>query len=618
MCGIAGEYRLSSQASQIDWREVSEQMYRRGPDDDGYWEHDQITLVFRRLAILDLNPTGHQPMMSQDQAYVITFNGELYNYKELRKELQQKGINFRSSGDTEVVLHSLIVWGLDALSRFNGMFALAFYDRERKELLIARDHAGIKPLYYSQQSDGFIFASQYDQILAHPQVRRNPPSQAALALYLRLGFIPAPYAALESTHMLEPGSWICINNTGNLRKGRYFEFSRAPKQVLSKSDAFEAVDSAISAAVKRQMVCDVPLGAFLSGGIDSPLVVAKMAQSGRENIHTFTIASSDPDKDESSDAKKYAELLGVKQTIRQISPGDALTMIDDVLTACSEPFADYSIFPTLLVSRLAREEFTVMLSGDGGDELFWGYPGRQTPLLRNAHDFAHSPGIRKLMWLTRKFRGHKDPQGHLKNHATLGDWQIHCHRFTNERLLNDIFYRPPQIPSSFTDYSFNEHNQDSTAYWLRWNEFSNHMTRVLLKVDRASMHNSLEVRVPLLDMEVIRASEQIAWQDCIELDSELGKLPLRHSLKKHASFQTHAKKGFEMPMGSWLSTSLSELIHETLLQRKELMGIKINSNALTAMYNRHRAGHADYTQTLWLLLSLALWEKKYLNHQAIV
>lgn len=446
MCGIAGEFRFSTQPSTINWNHVTDLMHRRGPDDDGYWNDDNVTLVFKRLAILDLNPTAHQPMLSQDQSYAITFNGELYNYRELKRELQQYGITFRSTGDTEVVLYSLIVWGRQALSRFNGMFALAFYDRNKKSILLARDHAGIKPLYFSQQGESVIFASQYNQILTHPQVRNRNISRTALALYLRLGFIPAPYAALETTHMLLPGHWLNVDGKGQITQGRYFEYPRETENPLPREEAYEAIDSAIRSAVRRQMVCDVPLGAFLSGGIDSPLVVAKMAQLDADSVHTFTIASTDSSTDESGDAYQYAKALGVKQTIEPITPGNVLDMVDDALTACGEPFADYSIFPTLLVSKSARHNFTVMLSGDGGDELFWGYPERQAPLLENCENFKSHHLIRKLIRLTGKLKRQTQQQGH--KFANLGEWQINCHRFINEQLLRDVLPNAPALPNN--------------------------------------------------------------------------------------------------------------------------------------------------------------------------
>ena len=279
MCGIAGELKFQrGRGSDVDWTRISALMARRGPDDDGLWRsnHGECTLVFRRLSILDLSETGHQPMISSDGRYALVFNGEVYNFRELRRQLEAQGRCFRSTGDAEVVMWALAEWGAGALDRFNGMFALAFYDNVERRLLIARDHAGIKPLYYLRSADGIFFASQYDQILNHPWARDLPVSMEALSMYLRLAYVPAPYAMLAGTHMLEPGGWLEVSDEGRVHDGRYYEFQRYQPSIFRGEEALEAVNSAIDAAVKRQLVSDVPVASFLSGGVDSPLITAKM------------------------------------------------------------------------------------------------------------------------------------------------------------------------------------------------------------------------------------------------------------------------------------------------------------------------------------------------------
>ncbi|MGH7963151.1 MAG: asparagine synthetase B family protein, partial [Candidatus Binatia bacterium] len=268
-------------------------MARRGPDDEGVWSDGRgVTLGFRRLAVLDLSPTGHQPMRTQDGRYVIVYNGEVYNFRELRQELEQEGVRFRSTGDTEVVLYALAHWGTRALSRFNGMFALGFYDAGERRLLLARDHAGIKPLYSMLTSRGLVFASQYDQILAHPWSQPLDISREALALYLRMGYLPAPYALLQNTHMLEPGTWLEMTSESRMRRGRFFAFPVYGEPNLRGAEAYEAVDTAVTAAVRRHLVSDVPVGTFLSGGIDSPLVAAKMRAVSNGPVRAFTIGTN--------------------------------------------------------------------------------------------------------------------------------------------------------------------------------------------------------------------------------------------------------------------------------------------------------------------------------------
>ena len=278
-------------------------MIRRGPEDEGTWsDGNHCTFGFRRLSILDLTPAGHQPMLTPDGRFALVMNGEVYNFPELRNQLQQKGYRFRSSGDAEVVLYALAEWGKAALRRFNGMFALAFYDAQEKKLLLGRDPAGIKPLYYLEHPHGLVFASQYDQILAHPWAKNLPYHPGARSLYLRFGYIPAPYAILENTHMLPAGSWLELDAVGRKQQERYFEFPIYREPDLHGQVAFDAVDAALTDAVKRQMVSDVPLGTFLSGGIDSPLVTAVAQSLGPVPVKAFTIGVEDSLLDESADA----------------------------------------------------------------------------------------------------------------------------------------------------------------------------------------------------------------------------------------------------------------------------------------------------------------------------
>ena len=617
MCGISGELRFTEAAPAAEWSFLRDLMSRRGPDDAGLWNDARCTLVFRRLAILDLTPAGHQPMTSADGRHTIVFNGEVYNFRELRRELTHLGHAFRSSGDTEVVLQALIQWGKEALARFNGMFALAWYDRQQRRLLLARDHVGIKPLYYAIAAEGVVFASQYDQILAHPWHRRRPIDTGAAGLYLRFGFIPAPFALLEGTHMLPAGSWCEFDTDGHRHEGRYFRFSPHVIPTLSGKEACEATDAAITAAVKRQLVSDVPLGAFLSGGIDSPLVVAKIAATGIENLHTFTIGAQGHRSDESSDAVRYARSLGVAHTVEHVSDDDALALLDDVIAACSEPFGDYSIFPTMLVSRLARRDYTVMLSGDGGDELYWGYPARCVGPIRHAGDLLPPRWWRHLAWLTRKLRGQSNIR-HLRYYSSIGQWQLAAHTRLPLQRLKQIFPNLPPLPESFRDFDFPGGTRQDTAQWLRWNELTTHLTMVLLKVDRASMFESLEVRVPLLDREVLDVAQYVDWTSCLDLDRKIGKIPLRESLKRHVPFQTSGKKGFEIPMDRWLRTSLKEIFHDELLSRRELLGLEVDQGQLRRLYDEHCNDRGDYSWGLWPLLSAALWEKThYRRHRSI-
>ena len=444
-------------------------------------------------------------MLTPDGRYSLVYNGEVYNFADLREQFVGSGHTFCSTGDTEVILHLLAKEGREGLRRLNGMFALAFYDTVSRRLLLARDHAGIKPLYYLLTTKGLVFASQYDQLLGHPWAKGLRVDEEALGLYLRLGYIPAPQALLKQTHMLESGSWLEIDAATRVRQGRFFEFPASPQAVLKGEAAVEAVNEAVTRAVRRHLVSDVPLGTFLSGGIDSPLVAAKMKQAGQGPVHAFTLGTQGDALDESPDARAYAREIGVQHTVHQMTPGDALGMLDDVIASCGEPFADYSIFPTMLISGLARQQVTVMLSGDGGDELFWGYPSRFATVLHRCHQFAWPYWLRVLGAMAKRPFHMKN--GHTSlSYRTIGDWYRRMHTRIQEDCLAALFPETPRWPSNFALFHWTKTGTDATAQWMRWNEFVSHLTMVLLKVDRASMHHSLEVRVPLLDREVIEVA----------------------------------------------------------------------------------------------------------------
>jgi len=616
MCGIAGEIRINSQQTEADWQAISLLMKRRGPDDEGAWHSDRCSMVFRRLSIMDLSPAGHQPMQSPDQRYALCFNGELYNWQALRKTLEGHGVDFRSDGDTEVVLQALIRWGVDALAKFNGMFAIAFYDTQAGKLLLARDHAGIKPLYYLRARGGLVYASQYDQLLRHPWRAECAIDPSALALYLQLGFVPAPHALLSNTHMLEPGAWLEIDTNGAERGGKYFELPRYAPATLKGREAIEAVDAAISDAVRRQLVADVPVASFLSGGVDSPLVLAKMLETGGGPYRAFTIGTGEAKTDESADAALYAEQLGVQQTIEHVDDETAIGMLDDVVRAASEPFADYSLFPTMLVSRLAARDFKVILSGDGGDELFWGYVKRFAEGLNLLPEFSRSTFARRSEWWMRRMTRRMQGRHHL-SFADLGAWQRYKHSPLRGNQMDRLFPQMVDWPHTYRSFDFDQHEPDRAAQWLRWNEFTTYLTKVLLKVDRASMHESLEVRVPLLDRAVVETAWQVDWRSCLDVNDGLGKLPLRELLSRHVKQQTSAKRGFEVPMGTWLRGPLKELFMDRVVASEDLLGMPIQQDYLQGLFEQHCSGKQDLAQGLWPLLALTMWSDTHLSAPAL-
>jgi asparagine synthase (glutamine-hydrolysing) len=474
-------------------------------------------------------------------------------------------------------------------------------------LLLARDHAAIKPLYFLRHRDGLLFASQYDQITAHPWARELRIRDGALALYLTLGYIPPPFALLESSGALEAGAWMSVDLGGQTHYGRHFSFPQNPAPELFGEAALEAVDAAVESAVRRQIVSDVPIGVLLSGGIDSPLVAAKMRQASNGPIPAFTLSAGGNEMDESADAHRYAEALGLSHEIRRIENPDILELLDEVVTAYSEPHDDYSIFPTALISRVARQKVTVALSGDGGDDWFWGYPERMIQPLNGTPSAAPS----RLSSLLGRARPQPGEPARLPNAQQTGLDQLRRHRFVDPGQLAAIFPDLPSFPEEFSLFSYPGGSRDDLARWLRWNEYTGHLGRVLQKVDRASMHYSLEVRVPLLDREVVDVAARVDWRSAVDLARGIGKLPLRSALQRRTGFQTLRKRGFTVPMAAWLRGPLCALFEDKVLSRADLLGLPMDVNQVARLFRRHRMRLLDAHWLLWRLLSLALWDDRH-------
>jgi len=340
-------------------------------------------------------------------------------------------------------------------------------------------------------------------------------------------------------------------------------------------------------------------------------VAAKMRAVSNGTVLAFTIGTNGDRHDESADAVAYAREIGVEHVVEHVTADTPLQMLDDVVAACGEPFADYSIFPTMLVSRLARQQVKVMLSGDGGDELFWGYFDRFASVLEKVDGFAQSPAPQNARWDLQKLlkvsTGHQD----LRWPGSLGDIYRLKHTHQSEGWLKRILPDVPEWPADFSLFTYTGLEPDQTAQWLRWNEFVGYLTMILLKVDRASMHHSLEVRVPLLDKEVIEVATRVDWRSCLDVKRKIGKLPLRYSLARHVRHQTWAKRGFTVPMDVWLRGPLRPVFEEVVLGREDILGLPLNKAAAREMFDRHLSEQANYDWPLWTLLSLALWAERH-------
>lgn len=611
MCGICGIFTTrSSIRDHLDLMpEMIHKMKRRGPDDEGAWTDGRnVAFGFRRLAIIDPGPSGSQPMLSPEERSCLVFNGELYNYRGLRATLETAGRRFRTASDTEVVLQALETWGVDALRKFNGMFALAWFDSATRSLLLARDPMGIKPLYFLRHPDGIVFASQYDQIASHPWASPQRVDPEVLRLYLQLSYVPAPYGILADTYQLEPGHYLHVRPEWDPATAA-LPFYELPRPTADVHDPEPLPSSLMYDVVNRQMISDVPIGTFLSGGIDSPLVTAYAQEVSDGRVSAFSIATTDAELDEGPTATAFAHALDVDHHLRICGPQQTLGLIDDVTRAYSEPFADYSAFPTLLVSELAATRVKVALSGDGGDELFWGYPR-----------FRKVLAARKLFYLPRPLRHALRAARHRKAYPpsgirerSIGDWYLDAHSGIDTRQLVALWPDAPAAPADFALYDLPQVlSERELAFWMRRNELAGHLQMVLLKVDRASMYHSLEVRVPLLDLEVVEHAFTLDPSAC--MSSTAGKLPLRASLGEFIPESLHnsEKLGFSIPMERWLRVELRPLVHDLLLSRDPFPNGLFDRAALGRYYEGFLA-HGGRARGLWSLVALQLWAAEHLE-----
>lgn len=549
MCGFLGEftYQNHSVTDAVSFETLLALSKHRGPDATEIIRDFGFQLGFNRLAILDVSAQGNQPKQSPSGRYHVVFNGEIYNYKDLAETYRLA--NLSSSSDTEVLIHLLDSNGVEStISLLNGMFAIAIIDTETDCLYLTRDFAGIKPLFYGMASEGVVCASQFDQVFKHDWFRKTLKLRAEIVKeYFGFGYMQAPNTIYKSIFQVNPGELIEITKKGMISKKTLVSFNKTQEKQEIKSD----LSSILQTAVSKQLVSDVPIAAFLSGGIDSPIISA-YAKKHINNIEAFTLEVANPELNESEIAKAYAKYLNIKQHIVSVSETDLLFEIDAHFKAFPEPFGDYSSIPTYVISKEAKKKHTVMLSGDGGDELFLGYP-RMLDVLQRRWWFKLPYFIRKpLVGLTNRFRKTKTWAPYFK---TFDAFIVRKHLKVPLNVLDAAF---PSVSFSkeLTDlYTFKNNGRKKLLYQLRWNEFYGHMQRVLIKVDRASMAHSLEVRVPFLDKNSI----DWAWQQPSVLTN---KEDLKKELKTLLADElpealiNEKKMGFTVPMHDWMHQHL--------------------------------------------------------------
>jgi len=642
MCGIVGFIDRTGQVQNADVviQEMSGLLSHRGPDDSGQWSDKDVgvSLGHRRLSVVDLSPLGHQPMNSTSGRYVIAFNGEIYNFEDLRTKLVAKGHQFRGHSDTEVLLAAISQWGVDgAVGRSTGMFAFALWDRENRSLTLARDRMGEKPLYYGWVGGSFVFSSELKAFSAFPGWRPTL-NRDSIAMFMRHAYIPAPSSIFEKFYKLPPASLITVSSDTLLLPEPSIYWSLDDIAVHGKehliessdSEAVDALDSLIHKAVANQMVADVPLGAFLSGGVDSSVVAAVMQAESSRPIKSFSIGFDDKRYDEAVDAREVARHLGTEHTELYVTPRDALDVIPDLPFIYDEPFADPSQIPTMLLCRMTREQVTVAISGDGGDELFGGYnryswgdsiwrrirhvprPLRQFAanlVVRVSANAWNRVGDFAMRPLPSKYHVRR-PGDRL--HKLAGVLDVSSQDELYDRLIST--WRQPIVKGStatridnrspFSGRDFVDHMMLSDMKGYLPGD-------ILTKVDRAAMAASLETRIPFLDHQLVEFSWKLPRS--MKIRNGEGKWLLRRVLDRYVPNHLidRPKAGFGVPLDEWLRGPLRDWADSLLMPEKLKAEGYLFEAPIQQLWGEHLSGRRNWQYPLWNVLMFQSWLERW-------
>ena len=614
MCGIAGMYSFLNtnlDLNYFNW--CLSTMKHRGPDAEKIWHnHQNYVTAFARLSVRDLSENGNQPMLNNKQNFCISFNGEIYNTTVLKRKLHSFNIQFRSNSDTEILLYALIHLGVNTtLQLVDGIFAFAFYDIDKHRLVLARDRMGVKPLYIGEHNEGIVYSSQYDHIINHRYCRSNSLNESSITGYLTLGYMAENSGVINNTKLLPHGYYTVIEN-GQIQNICYYTYGIHSQQTIFKKN----IDTVLEQSVSSQLVSDVPVGTFMSGGIDSPLV--SYFANKHTSLQSFTIGINDSHLDETNAAANFASLFKTNHYNKTIKSSDLISLLQENAQAFTEPFADFSSLPTLLLSKFARQFVTVALSGDGGDELFWGYP-RNCKVLSMLPYYKKNKITRKLSLLidkliapdTTDFSRHWGQQ-------SLVDYYYSSLFITGSFSSVPSICKAPQEKAFFLnglDTQINEANGNPEIIMniVRKMEMDIHLQRILLKVDRASMYHSLEVRVPFLSNDLLDLSHDYLYKDCIQNNS--GKMILRESLIKKSNLHlvNQPKKGFVIPMDQWLRKEIKSEVLEKIVDMPFHLSSMFHKNKIHKLMQAHMSEKFDHGWFIWALYSLVIWDSTHRN-----
>lgn len=613
MCGILGAF-FKYQVNEDLLKSATDLLSHRGPDAGGYYtsENEKVFFGHRRLSILDVSQGANQPMFSADERFVIIYNGEVYNFEELKNKLP--GFSWKTSGDTEVILELFARFGADSFSWLNGIFAFSIYDTTAEKLWLCRDQLGIKPLFIQRSNEKLIFASELKAIAAANNEGEKATnflvSKTAVANFLHLGYIPEPLTIYRGIKKFPAGNYASYDiNTGAWNRQQYWNAKDhyLTDPVTDEATALKLYKEKLFAAVDRQMISDVPLGTFLSGGIDSSLVTAVASKVSNKKVKTFSIGFENPDLDESKYAEQVAQHLGTEHQTFKIKLEDILELVPDFINVYDEPFADSSAFPTMLVSKLAKEKVTVTLSGDGGDEFYQGYG------MYNWANRLSDPKmqmLRKPYYFASKLMSERHERaGRVFNFPSVK--RIASHIFSQEQyLFSEQELRKLLVKNTFDFRDLNRlpkggTPQEKQAFWDVEHYLKDDL---LVKVDRASMHYSLETRVPLLDMELVEFSLNVPLS--LKVNQEYGtKYLMKKTLYDMVPQEIfdRPKKGFSIPLNKWLSKELKPLLDKYLSKQKiEFAGL-VDYAMVKRLMDQYLGGKTFLYNRIWALLVLHWW-----------
>ncbi|WP_447968600.1 asparagine synthase (glutamine-hydrolyzing) [Nitrospira sp. M1] len=627
MCGIVGRFNFHSHgpvpADLI--KRMAKLLVHRGPDGEGVYTDGSVGFGHRRLSVIDLTQAGHQPMISADERLCLTFNGEIYNFRELRKALEGRGHQFRSQSDTEVVLVAYREYGVKCVEHLRGMFAFAIWDRQARRLMIARDRVGKKPLYYYLDKDGIAFASEPKAFLADPGFK-SAPAFDAISHYLTYQYVPSPWSAFQGVHKLPPGHMLIVEN-GQIRTERYWQLSYAQTFRGSQDDASHELLHKLSEATKCRLISDVPLGAFLSGGIDSSVIVGLMAQLGSSPLKTFSIGFKQEKYNELLFARAVAERFGTDHQEFEVNP-EPTKIFPKLIWHYNEPFADSSAIPSMYLAEMTRQHVTVALNGDGGDENLAGYDRYWASLLSHRYDrlpaflrksieraASYLPEAKESKTLTSRVKRFASGLGHSPYQRYLS-WIMHFDQPLKTELCTKEFVEASgsqQSTDLLVDVFEQSQAQDLLNKTLDVDVQTYLPNDLLVKVDVATMAHGLEARSPFLDHEVMEFCASLPA--AMKLHGSVKKFVLKKAVNDllPPDILNRPKMGFGVPIDHWLRHELREMAYDILLSPRATQRGYFNRAVVERLLHEHVNRERAWHYQIWNLLMLELWFRMFID-----